>query len=53
MLKEYEKAEIKEQKEPEVISDNTFNIDSAAYKKDSTYWAEERPVTLTDEEIKG
>ena len=53
IIKDYEKAEIKEQKEPEVISDNTFNIDSSAYKKDSTYWAEERPVPLTEQEIKG
>jgi hypothetical protein len=53
LIKEYEKAEKKEQKEPEVLFDNTFTIDSAAYKKDSIYWAEVRPVPLTREEIKG
>ena len=53
MMKEYEKQELKQQKEPEVISDNTFKIDSGAYKKDSTYWSSVRPVPLTTEEIKG
>jgi len=53
MIKDYEKEEQKQQKEPEVISDNTFKIDSGAYKKDSTYWAEVRPVPLTKLEIRG
>ena len=53
IIKEYEKEEIKQQKEPEVISDNTFEIDSGAYKKDSAYWALERPVPLTEQEVKG
>ncbi len=53
MMKEYEKQELKRQKEPEVISDNTFKVDSGAYKKDSTYWASIRPVPLTKEEVKG
>lgn len=53
IIKDYEKAEQKQQKEPEVISDNTFNIDSGAYKKDSAYWAELRPVPLTKLEIRG
>lgn len=53
ILKEYEKQEQKQQKEPEVISDNTFTIDSGAYKKDSTYWSEVRPVPLTEIEVKG
>jgi hypothetical protein len=53
LVKEYEKEERKQQKEPEVLSDNTFKIDSAAYKKDSTYWASIRPIPLTREEVKG
>ncbi len=53
MIKEYEKSEKKEQKEPEVLFDNTFTIDSLAYKKDSVYWAEVRPVPLTRQEIRG
>jgi hypothetical protein len=53
IVKEYEKEERKQQKEPEVISDNTFNIDSLAYKKDSSYWTTIRPIPLTKEEVKG
>jgi hypothetical protein len=53
IVKEYEKEERKQQKEPEVISDNTFTIDSLAYKKDSSYWATVRPIPLTKEEVKG
>jgi Family of unknown function (DUF5686)/CarboxypepD_reg-like domain len=53
IIKDYEKAEIKQQKEPEVISDNTMEIDSGAYKKDSAYWAAERPVPLTQQEVRG
>lgn len=53
IIKEYEKAEIKQQKEPEVISDVWVKIDSGAFKKDSLYWALERPVPLTDKEMRG
>jgi hypothetical protein len=53
IVKEYEKDERKQQKEPEVLSDVSFKIDSGAYKKDSLYWAEIRPIPLTREEIKG
>ncbi|MGC1243189.1 MAG: DUF5686 family protein [Chryseosolibacter sp.] len=53
IVKEYEKDERKQQKEPEVLSDVSFKIDSGAYKKDSLYWAEVRPIPLTREEIKG
>lgn len=53
MVKEYEKAERKEQKEPEVIEETTFKVDSSAYKKDSTFWAGIRPVQLTKEEVRG
>ncbi len=53
LMKDYDKAETRQKKEPEVISENTFKIDSGAYKKDSTYWAEVRPVPLTKEEVKG
>lgn len=53
LMREYEKAERKEQEEPEVLFDNTFTIDSGAYKKDSLYWAEVRPVPLTKAEIRG
>ncbi len=53
MVKEYEKAERQEQKDPEVIEETTFKVDSLAYKKDSTFWAEMRPVQLTREEVRG
>lgn len=53
IVKEYEKEEQKQQKEPEVLSDNVFKIDSGAFKKDSAYWASIRPIPLTREEIKG
>ena len=53
IIKEYEKEERKEMKEPEVISDFTFSDDSTAYKNDSSYWAAIRPIPLTTEEVKG
>ncbi len=53
IIKDYEKAEIKQQKEPEVISNTSVKIDSGAYKKDSTYWAAIRPVPLTKLEVRG
>ncbi|MFZ6011254.1 MAG: DUF5686 family protein [Bacteroidota bacterium] len=53
IVKEYEKEERKMQKEPEVISDVVFKIDSGAYKKDSSYWSVIRPIPLTKEEVKG
>ena len=53
IVREYEKEERKQQKEPEVLSDVTFKVDSAAFKKDSLYWAAVRPIPLTREEIKG
>ena len=53
IVKEYEKAERKQQEEPEVLSEVDFIIDSAAYKKDSLFWADVRPIPLTQEEVKG
>jgi len=53
IIKDYEKAETKQLKEPEIISNTIFKIDSGAYKKDSAYWAEVRPIPLTQQEIKG
>lgn len=53
MVKEYEKSERKELKEPEVIEETTFKVDSLAYKQDSIFWAEMRPVQLTKEEVRG
>ncbi|MBY0432497.1 MAG: carboxypeptidase-like regulatory domain-containing protein, partial [Cyclobacteriaceae bacterium] len=53
LVKEYEKAEQKEQKAPEVIEETSYKVDSLAYKKDSTFWKEMRPVALTKEEVRG
>ena len=53
LIKEYEKEERKEQAEPEILFDNNITVDSGAYKKDSLYWAEVRPIPLTAAEIKG
>ena len=53
IIKEYEKAEVKDQPAPEIISNSIFEIDSGAYKKDSAYWASVRPVPLTSDEIEG
>ena len=53
IIKEYEKAEVKGQPSPEIISNSNFEIDSGAFKKDSAYWATVRPVPLTAEEVKG
>jgi len=53
IVKEYEKAEAKEQPAPEIIANTTYTIDSGAYKKDSAYWSTVRPVPLTKEEVKG
>ena len=53
IIKEYEKAEVKAQPAPEIISNSIFEIDSSAYKKDSAYWATVRPVPLTADEVRG
>lgn len=53
LVKEYEKQEIKEQKEPDVLSETKYTVDSLAYKKDSTFWVEIRPTPLSKEEERG
>lgn len=55
ILREYEKKEEAEQEESkqDVVSIMNMTIDSTAYKYDSTYWAEIRPVPLTKYEKKG
>jgi len=53
LAKEYEKAERVKQKEPDVISESHFVVDSMAYKKDSTFWAVIRPAPLDKEEVRG
>jgi hypothetical protein len=53
IIKEYEKEERKQQKEPEIVSYSTFKVDSGAYKMDSSYWTTVRSIPLTTEEVKG
>lgn len=53
IVKEYEKEERRLAKQPEVISETIYKIDSGAFRKDSTYWATIRPIPLTKEEIRG
>lgn len=53
LLKEAEKEEFKQLKEPEVVSETTYKIDSGAYKGDSAYWASIRPVPLSEDEVMG
>jgi hypothetical protein len=52
-IKEYEKqARQKKQEDQNVVIDEYVDIDSLAYKKDSVYWAEIRPIPLTTLELK-
>jgi hypothetical protein len=53
LIREYEKQETKEQKEPDVLSETTYSVDSLAYKKDSIFWADMRPTPLTKAEERG
>lgn len=53
LMREYEKEERRQQEEPEVISETEYRVDSMAYKRDSSYWAEIRPVPLTNFEVRG
>src|SRR5258707_8678363 len=53
LAKAYEKSEQQQQKEPDVISESKYSVDSMAYKKDSTFWADIRPAPLDKEEIRG
>ncbi|MCO6491837.1 MAG: carboxypeptidase-like regulatory domain-containing protein [Phaeodactylibacter sp.] len=53
LMREYEKEERREQEEPEVVMNTTFEVDSMARKRDSAYWEAIRPVPLTQQEVKG
>src|SRR5258707_2905095 len=53
MVKEYEKQEQKREKEPDVLSETKYTVDSMAYKKDSVFWADIRPAPLNKEEERG
>ncbi len=56
MMKEYEKQEIEALPETDTIEFSNMSIqvvDSTAYKYDSAYWNEVRPMPLTAYEVKG
>lgn len=54
LMEEYEDKEWTEQEdEGEVVSDYWYQVDTGATKKDSAYWANIRPVPLTESEIDG
>ncbi|UII28823.1 DUF5686 and carboxypeptidase regulatory-like domain-containing protein [Fulvivirga maritima] len=53
VLKAYEKDELRETDNVDIISNRTFEIDSNAYSHDSLYWAQIRPVPLNRGEKRG
>jgi hypothetical protein len=58
VLREMEKEEQREKREereegPPVESNYSYTVDSLAGKRDSTYWAEIRPIPLTKYEVTG
>ena len=50
LMEDYEQREKEESGEKDVLSDYSFTVDSLAKTKDSTYWANIRPVPLTQKE---
>jgi len=53
LMNQYEKEVLKEQNDPEVVTERYYEVDSLAKKYDQAYWDSIRPVPLTEEEIKG
>ncbi len=51
LMKEYEKQELEQEEEQDVVSDYFYKIDTLAARKDSSYWASIRPVPLTQREV--
>ncbi len=55
-LKEYERQEIESLPETDTVitaNSNKQVIDSSAFRRDSSYWKDVRPMPLTDYEVKG
>jgi len=53
LMRDYAKQERKQEEEPEVVFERMVKIDSLAYKQDSIYWKERRPIPLTESELRG
>jgi len=53
LMREYEKMEMEEGPNIDVIGIRKTSVDSTAHNNDSTYWAKVRPVPLSKYEIKG
>lgn len=53
LMREYEKMEMEEGSNVDVIGITKTIVDSTAYNNDSTYWAKIRPVPLSKYELKG
>ncbi|MEP2296328.1 DUF5686 and carboxypeptidase regulatory-like domain-containing protein, partial [Algoriphagus sp.] len=53
LLNEYEKESREELKQPEVIQESYYEVDSMAKKYNQAYWDSIRPVPLTESEILG
>lgn len=53
LMREYEKIEMEEGPNVDVIGIRKTIVDSTAYNNDSTYWAKIRPVPLSKYEVKG
>ncbi|WKN32444.1 DUF5686 and carboxypeptidase regulatory-like domain-containing protein [Porifericola rhodea] len=51
-LKAYEKEIEKNDAAPDVIENRSMQIDTLAYEKDSSYWADMRPIPLSQREKK-
>lgn len=57
MVRDYEKAELEAMPESDTVNLGTASseqyIDSTAYKRDTTYWSQVRPLPLTHYEVRG
>ncbi len=53
LIREYEKEERQASAEPQVAENYSYQVDSTAYRADSAWWAQVRPVPLSEREIRG
>ena len=53
LINEYEKEQLREAKEPRVVENYSYAVDSLAANSDSAFWQQVRPVPLTEREVLG